>query len=65
MRLTKLTTLLSAMILASSVSSLSLASAHDDDNPNTFVYDKCMYNTTPASCDNSVLFIFLWKDFPA
>ena len=35
MKLTKLTTLLSAMILAFSMSSLSLASAHDDDNPNT------------------------------
>lgn len=62
MKLTKLTTLLSAMILASSVSSLSLASAHDDDNPNTFVYDKCMYNTTSeivAQTIPSVVYIFM------
>ena len=62
MRLTKLMTLLSAMILASSVSSLSLASAHDDDNPNTFVYDKCMYNTTSeivAQTIPSVVYIFM------
>ena len=62
MKLTKLTTFLSAMILVFSMSSLSLASAHDDDNPNTFIYDKCMYNTTSeivAQTIPSVVYIYM------
>ena len=62
MKLTKLTTLLSAMILAFSMSSLSLASAHDDDNPNTFIYDRCMYNTASeivAQTIPSVVYIYM------
>ena len=62
MKLTKLTTFLSAMILVFSMSSLSLASAHDDDNPNTFIYDRCMYNTASeivAQTIPSVVYIYM------
>ena len=62
MRLTKLITLLSAMIMAFSVSNSALALTHDDDNPNTFKYDRCMYNSTSeivAKTIPSVVYIFM------
>ena len=39
-----------------------LASTHDDNNPNTFVYDSCMYNTNTeivAKAIPSVVYIFM------
>ena len=62
MKLTKLITLVSAMMLMFSVSNFSLASTHDDDNPNTFIYDRCMYNSASeivAESIPSVVYIFM------
>ncbi len=38
------------------------ASSHDDDNPNTFIYDRCMYNTNSeivAQTIPAVVYIFM------
>ena len=62
MKLTKLITLVSAMMLMLGVSNFSLASTHDDDNPNTFIYDRCMYNSASeivAESIPSVVYIFM------
>ena len=43
-KITKLISAISMLVLLLPIS-FSQASSHDDNNPNTFVYDRCMYNT--------------------
>ena len=62
MRLTKLTSIALAIMLMVGVTNFSLATTHDDDNPNTFKYDRCMYNSTSeivAQTIPSVVYIFM------
>ena len=50
------------MMLMLGVSNFSLASTHDDDNPYTFKYDRCMYNSASeivAKSIPSVVYIFM------
>lgn len=59
-RLHNLITILIAMCLLTT--SNVYASAHNDNNPNTFVYDSCMYNTGPEIVEKtlpSVVYIFM------
>ena len=62
MRLTKLTSIALAIMLMVGVTNFSLATTHDDDNPNTFKYDRCMYNSASeivAQTIPSVVYIFM------
>tara|TARA_B100000963_G_scaffold318399_1_gene299478 strand:+ start:2032 stop:3165 length:1134 start_codon:yes stop_codon:yes gene_type:complete len=62
MKLTKLTPIALAIMLMIGVTNFSLASTHDDDNPNTFKYDRCMYNSASeivAQTIPSVVYIFM------
>ncbi len=62
MRLTKLTPIALAIMLMAGVTNFSLATTHDDDNPNTFKYDRCMYNSASeivAQTIPSVVYIFM------
>ena len=62
MRLTKLTPIALVIMLMFGVTNFSLASTHDDDNPNTFKYDRCMYNSASEIVEQtipSVVYIFM------
>lgn len=60
-KITKLISAISMLVLLLPIS-FSQASSHDDNNPNTFVYDRCMYNTASeivAKTIPSVVYIFM------
>ena len=59
MNITKFITILFALIF---VSTTTWSSNHDDNNPNTFTYDRCMYNTKAeivAKTIPNVVYIFM------
>ena len=64
MKLLKFKPVAIALMIISFVASSTLVSAstHNDNNPNTFVYDRCMYNTASeivAETIPSVVYIFM------